>query len=243
MAPSHHSAWGEKYFEAIMTPMVPFINVDIAATLRSRDTNMILSRVYKIRNLDRETRTQVIDILTSIVSEVGERDFDMRFNRRLLEGMDKIPSIGQPLRQVISLVEKHSTVAQRAEFLRRGVQLSKTNVRLLYESVQEDIEGARDEDLDDLILSKQAIYEAVKLLDSAYRQMTKRTHLRKVPSDVKRKINMALYLLLRLEAYRLGKIEVSSLHDDLTIASLLTEPTVPEEMLGSIEDVIGILGT
>ena len=102
--------------------------------------------------------------------------------------------------------------------------------------VWDDLLNARADDMEFIILSKQLVFEVVKLMGESKERLEGRSE---VSRDVSEKLNLSLYLLLRLEAVRLGKLEPRDLHDTITLAAQHTKPVIREDLVGTVYDVLG----
>jgi hypothetical protein len=238
---SYHKSWGRQYYETIIIPIVPIVNVEQFARLKQRDVNRFLDKARTLGQPDEVTRERIIDALTDYFSGEIEQVFSKKFQKGLINAIKVEPEFHRSILMLVNYFEKNLSESQKAEFIKNSIVLARSNVRVLYDSITDDLMRARKKDMEDVMLAKQVVYEIAKLLDQCHTQVSKKRRMKQLPKEAMRNLNLSLYLLIRLEAARRGKIDEYALHDDLTIASQYTENILGDDRIGSVYDILGLI--
>jgi len=238
---SYHESWRREYYETIIIPIVPIANSGQFSQLKRRNVSLYLDKARSLGHPDEETRERIIDALTDYFSGEIEQIFSKKFQKGLIKAMKVEPEFHRSITMLLKYFEKELSDSQRAEFIKNSIVLARSNARVLYDSITDDLMLAKKKDLENVILVKQVVYEIVKLLDRCHSQISKKRKMQQLPKDATKYLNLSLYLLIRLEAARRGKIDDYALHDDLTLASEYTENGIKPERIGTVYDILGLI--
>lgn len=225
----------DRYFDIISQTSYPVLAADEKYLIKHRKKVLQL-QVKKFNRIDHEVKVKIIEVLTDWVSGNIGTDILEDFDEDLDTQLKLIEDVKPLIDQLKSMFKNKLDRNEQQDIIRQLIRGIDADVSVLYYTVRVDLLSAKKDELEFIIISKQLVYEVVKLIKESKEKLEGQTE---IPKDIFKKMNLALYLLLRLEAVRLGKLEPQDLHDDITMASQYTKPVIQEDLVGTIYDVLG----
>lgn len=169
---------------------------------------MVQREMDKISHWDYETREKLLDALTDIVSmDVYDEEFVTKLETKL-SGLDEFSETFRHLEQLA----KGLNPEQRYEIIR--ITLEKLNGRMF--SIRNQINSKiweKKEDTNQLFILDQIIYLTQKLIEQSLEDLRKKSGTKLV--------SMIVFTLLKLEAFRRGKINFEDFQNFITELSFL----------------------
>jgi len=226
--------WG-RYFDIISQTTYPILAADENYLIKHRKKPLSI-QIQRFNNVDHTVKVKIIEVLTDWVSGSIGNDILEDFDDDLDTQLKMIDEVKPLIDQLKSMFKNKLNVKERQDIIKQLIRSIYADTSLLYESIRDDLLKAKKDELKFVILSKQLIFEVVKLIGESKDKLEGQSEITK---DISKKLNLSLYLLLRLEAVRLGKLEPEDLHDDITLASQYSKPVIQEDLVGTIYDVLG----
>jgi len=225
-----------EYFRSILDTNCKFTAVEPRYLKKIHQTTYKRS-IESILDLSESEREHMLDLLTDFAASMDYLGNTKKLMKDLNEKMEGIERIGGKLALLTKAFEEKLSPQQQLQILNDAVIKTNARLRTIYKYANIDFEEVDEANLEKIVITKQILYECIKLGIEAEKRIETG---KRVGKEVAEGIFSIGILLLRLEAARRGKMPFTNLYNDLSIVSGLTTSRLTEEQIGSVYEVLGI---
>jgi len=165
--------------------------------------------IDKIEELPREEIESFLDALTDLVRD----DVTLEEVEGVVKRLRELDRIGEVLSEIMRSIERLEE-GQRRTFMAASIRETIKGLKKMHDDVAVEALGAEDDfGFEYLLVTQTIILKCVQSLESALDSLVAG---READQTVFRALHLAFYGLIRVEAFRRGKIDIRGLHNTLS---------------------------